>query len=214
LVLRHRGLVALGWLVILLAGFATVGRTVDRLTFDFSLPGQPGHDTSVKILAAYHTAMEQPPFLLVLSAAPGQVLGAGQADAAFAAVATAVPSTRVIGHTQTGDSAFLTRDGRTAYSYAFEPLQQGFSLPSQGELEQAMAAHAPPGTSAYVTGLDPLAQSTAASSGPGVLLETILGGLGALAVLVFVFASLLALIPLAIAVVAIMTTFLVLLGVT
>lgn len=47
-----------------------------------------------------------------------------------------------------------------------------------------------------------------------MLLETLLGGVGALAVLVFVFASMLALIPLAIAVVAILTTFLVLLGVT
>jgi RND superfamily putative drug exporter len=213
-VLRHHGLVALGWLAILIAGGATVGRTVDRLTFDFSLPGQPGHDTSVKILAAYQTATQQPPFLLVVSAAPGQTLPPGRADATFAAVAKAVPSVRVIGYAQTADSAFLTKDGRTEYSYAFEPIQQGFALPSQGQLEQAMTAHAPPGTSAYVTGLDPLAQSTASSSGPGVLLETILGGLGALAVLVFVFASLLALIPLAIAVVAIMTTFLVLLGVT
>ena len=212
--MRHRGLVALGWLAILLAGGATVGRTVDRLTFDFSLPGQPGHDTAVKILDTYHSATDQPPFLLVFTAAGGHQLAPAQADAAFAAVAKAVPTARFIGYAQTGDAAFRTKDGRTEYSYAFEPLQQGFSLPSQGLLEHAMAANAPPATTGYVTGLDPLAQSSDSSSGPGVLLETILGGLGALAVLVFVFASLLALIPLAIAVVAIMTTFLVLLGVT
>lgn len=213
-VLRHRGLVALGWLVILIAGFATVGRTVDRLTFDFSLPGQPGHDAAVKILATYQSATDQPPFLLVLSAPDGQTLPPAEADATFARVARAVPTARFIGHAQTGDPAFLSRDGRSEYSYAFEPLQQGFTVPNQALLEKAMAADAPPGTAAYVTGLDPLAQSSDSSSGPGVLLETILGGLGALAVLVFVFASLLALIPLAIAVVAIMTTFLVLLGVT
>ncbi len=213
-VLRHKGLVALGWLLILIAGGATVGRTVDRLTFDFSLPGQPGHDTSVKILRAYGSATEQPPYLLVISAPGGHTLQPGQGDAAFAAVAKAVPAARLIGHAQTGDSAFLAKDGQAEYSYAFEPLQQGFAAPAQGLLENAVTANAPPGTRGYVTGLDPLAQSTASSSGPGVLLETLLGGVGALAVLVFVFASLLALIPLAIAVVAILTTFLVLLGVT
>jgi RND superfamily putative drug exporter len=213
-VLRHRRLVALAWLLIFVAGVASVSSTVNRLTFDFSLPGQPGHDTSVKILAAYNSATEQPPFLLVLSAPAGQQLDPGQADAAFAAVAQAVPTARLIGHAQTGDSAFVTRDGRSAYSYAFEPLQQSFTAPDQALLEHALAVHAPPGATGYVTGLDPLAQSTASSSGPGVLLETILGGIGALAVLVFVFASLLALIPLAIAVVSILTTFLVLLGVT
>ncbi|MDX6546677.1 MAG: putative drug exporter of the superfamily [Gaiellales bacterium] len=214
LVLRHRRLVALVWLVIFVAGVATVGRTVDRLTFDFSLPGQPGHDTSMKILSLYGSATEQPPYLLVIAAPQGQTLQPGQGDAAFAAVAKAVPTARLIGHAQTGDAAFVTKDGRAEYSYAFEPLQQGFAAPAQGELEKAIAANAPAGTTGYVTGLDPLAQSTAASSGPGVLLETILGGVGALAVLVFVFASFLALIPLAIAIVSILTTFLVLLGVT
>ena len=213
-VLGHRRLVFLAWLMIFIAGGATVGHTVDRLTFDFSLPGQPGHDTGVKILAAYQIDTEQPPFLLVLSAAPGQTLSPDTADASFTAVARAVPTAHLIGHAQTGDSAFLTKDGRAAYSYAFNPRQQGFTAPNQALLEHAMAVRAPPGGAGYVTGLDPLAQSTGSSSGPGVLLETILGGLGALAVLVFVFASLLALIPLAIAVVAILTTFLVLLGVT
>ena len=48
----------------------------------------------------------------------------------------------------------------------------------------------------------------------GVLLETALGGIGALVVLTFVFASLLALVPLLMAIVSIMTTFLLLLGLT
>src|SRR4029077_5430922 len=52
------------------------------------------------------------------------------------------------------------------------------------------------------------------SGGPGVLAETIFGGLGALAVLAFVFASFLALIPLLIAAVSILTTLLVILGIT
>ena len=75
--LRHRRLVALAWLVIFIAGAASVSTTVNRLTFDFSLPGQPGHDTSVKILAAYGIATEQPPMLLVITAPRGQQLTPG-----------------------------------------------------------------------------------------------------------------------------------------
>ena len=47
-----------------------------------------------------------------------------------------------------------------------------------------------------------------------MLLESVLGGLGALVVLGFVFASLLAFVPLLMAIVSIMTTFLVLWGLT
>ena len=46
-----------------------------------------------------------------------------------------------------------------------------------------------------------------------MLLEALLGGLGALVVLAFVFASLLAFVPILMAIVSIMTTFLVLWGV-
>jgi RND superfamily putative drug exporter len=48
----------------------------------------------------------------------------------------------------------------------------------------------------------------------GLLIETLLGGLGALLVLVVVFASPLAIVPLAVAAVSILTTFLVLRGLT
>ncbi len=65
-----------------------------------------------------------------------------------------------------------------------------------------------------VTGLDALAAGGSSGQGPGVLAETLLGGLGALAVLAFVFGSALALVPLLVAAVAILATFLVILGLT
>ena len=57
-----------------------------------------------------------------------------------------------------------------------------------------------------------LAEGSSGGEGPGLLVETLLGGVGALVVLAFVFASFLALVPLLVAVVSILTTFLVLLG--
>ena len=67
----------------------------------------------------------------------------------------------------------------------------------------------------HLTGFDALFEDSGADSeGPGLLLEAMLGGLGALAVLPFVFASSLAILPIFMAVVSIMTTFLLLLGLT
>ncbi len=66
-----------------------------------------------------------------------------------------------------------------------------------------------------LTGFDALAEDSGADSeGPACSLEAVLGGVGALLVLTFVFASFLALVPLLMAVVSIMTTFLLLLGLT
>ena len=64
-----------------------------------------------------------------------------------------------------------------------------------------------------LTGLDQLS-SGGSSKGPGVLVETLFGGAGALAVLAFVFASFLALVPLMIAAVSILSTLLVIFGLT
>jgi hypothetical protein len=49
-VLHHRRLVMLFWLVMFVVGGAAAGQTAERLTVDFSLPGQPGYETEKPIL--------------------------------------------------------------------------------------------------------------------------------------------------------------------
>ena len=213
-VLRHRRLVVLAWVVIFVAGIAGVSSSVSRLSTSFSLPGQPGFETASRVLTTYGTAGDVAPYLVTLTAASGQRVDPAQADAAFAAVAQQVPTARVIGHQQTGDPIFVPADGRTAFTYAFIPEPSGFSDPTLPALQKAVAAAAPAGTSGSVTGEEALANNGSAGTGPGVLAETFIGGVGALAVLLFVFASFLALLPLMIAGIAILTTFLVVLGLT
>jgi RND superfamily putative drug exporter len=213
-VLRHRRLVVLAWVVIFIAGIAGVSKSVDRLSTSFSLPGQPGFETASRILQTYGTAADVAPYLLTITAAAGQHVDAAQADTAFATVQGAVRTARVIGHQQTGDRVFLPADGHTAFAYAFIPQPSGFSDPTLPQLQKALAAAAPAGTSGAVTGEEALANNGGSGSGPGVLAETFIGAVGALAVLLFVFASFLALLPLMIAGIAILTTFLVVLGLT
>jgi RND superfamily putative drug exporter len=68
------------------------------------------------------------------------------------------------------------------------------------------------GSAVHVTGLDALRNSGASGKGNGVVVEAMLGAVGALVVLAFVFASFIAIVPLLTAVVAIMSTLLVVRG--
>ena len=69
-VLRHKALVVLTWLLLLFAGGAASGKITDRLVLDFSLPGQPGYETSQQILERYGNGGYEP-YLLQVSAPGG-----------------------------------------------------------------------------------------------------------------------------------------------
>ncbi|WP_329524924.1 hypothetical protein [Streptomyces sp. NBC_01462] len=52
-ILRHRRWVIGFWLVVLLAGGTAAGRLPDRLSSDFSLPGQEGSETQAALARTY-----------------------------------------------------------------------------------------------------------------------------------------------------------------
>jgi RND superfamily putative drug exporter len=218
-VLRHRIWVALFWLVIAVAGMAVSKTTSDRMTIDFSLPGQPGTDASNKIIAAFHNGGDTAPMLISLTMPEGQKVtgneGAiGKAFDDTIAKVKSKKSMRVVDEANTGDKAFRTKDDRTAYAMVFYPFPTSATeKPPVDLLRNALEQVKPTGATVGVTGEDALAVGDD-SSGNSVLVETIFGGVGALAVLAFVFASFLALLPLVIAFVSIMTTFLLLLPLT
>ncbi|MDQ1687138.1 MAG: putative drug exporter of the superfamily, partial [Frankiaceae bacterium] len=55
-VLRHKALVVVFWVVILVAGVVASGKATKRLTIDFSLPGQPGQKAVDQIQAEFGTS--------------------------------------------------------------------------------------------------------------------------------------------------------------
>ncbi len=214
-VLRHRRLVIVAWLVLLLTGGMAAGQVSKRLSFDFSLPGQPGYETAARIIHTFGNGGDQPPAILVVTAPSGESATANlqSISRAFDAVRRAEPSLRVVDYGVTGDREFVTNDGRSTYALVFTPPVNGFGSGQQVTTAQAVLGHQLPGYDVGLTGLNQLATG-GDTKGPGVLFETILGGAGALVVLAFVFASFLALLPLLVAAVSILTTFLVVLGLT
>src|SRR6476659_994247 len=216
LVLRHRLMVVVGWMVIAVAGAMVTSTVSDRMTVNFSLPGQPGDTAANKIIAAFHNGGNTSPILATITLPQGQTITGHEAEVAkaFASVGSADVPLRVVDEANTGDKAFRTSDDRTAYAMVFYPFPQSFTdvLPTK-DVQAAVQGAAPSGAIVGVTGMDALAVGDE-SGGNGVLTETLLGALGALAVLLFVFASLLAFMPLVVAAVSILTTFLLLLPLT
>jgi RND superfamily putative drug exporter len=212
---RRRRWVIGVWLLMLIAGGAAAGQVSQRLSSDFSLPGQPGYETAQKMLHSYGNG-GQPPSVLTVTVPAGESVRADAARiaAAFSRLRAADSQLRIVDYGDTRDPAFITSAGRTTFALVFAPQPRSFSsaLASQRALTILRSA-LPPGYHAAATGLAELSAG-ADAKGPGVLVETLIGAAGALAVLAFVFGSVLALLPLLIAAVAIMTTFLITLGLT
>jgi RND superfamily putative drug exporter len=215
LVLRHRLVVVLGWLALMVAGGIAAGPVTDRLSFDFSLPGQPGYEAEKELIATFGTSTADT-LVPVITVPPGSTVADREADIAgvFDALRAAVPQVRVVDLGSTGDDRFVTDDGRSTFALVQGPEPSGFGPGISAQVlpvvqQAAGAAGLEPRFTSYA-----LLAAGGDTEGPSVLAETLFGAAGALAVLVFVFASFLALVPMVIAAVSILTTFLLVLGLT
>ncbi|MFC6879274.1 MMPL family transporter [Actinomadura yumaensis] len=222
LVLRHRLLVTLIWLALTCAGALAATQVTDRLKEDFGPPGSAARDANEAIARQYGTGGAHTPLVPVVTLPAGQTVDSPAAKAAIGeAFGTAGRKldARVVSYASTGDRRFVSPDGRTTFGLVFPHAEEsadgaGDEGPDLGEpLRQALRSALPLGTAVQVTGMDGLADG-AGGEGPSVLVETLVGGVGALVVLAFVFGSFLAVVPLAVAVVSILTSFLVVYGIT
>ncbi|HTV10270.1 MAG TPA: MMPL family transporter [Acidimicrobiales bacterium] len=212
-VLRHRKWVLTVWALAFVVGGFAASHVSTRLAVDFSLPGQPGYTTAEKILATYHNGGDNTPSILVVATPRAATAESGELQAAFGTLEREMPRVRVVDYFDTGNRRFLTDNGRATFALLFEPPQTSFGTDEVATGAQALLARALPGDQVGLTGLNQLAAGTS-SSGPGVFTETLIGGAGALLVLAFVFASFMAFVPLIVAAVSILTTLLVVLGLT
>ncbi|HEY5197304.1 MAG TPA: MMPL family transporter [Solirubrobacteraceae bacterium] len=215
-VLGHRRQVIVFWLLAFLAGGFGASQVSSRLSFDFSLPGQPGYETAAKVDRLYGNGGNGPASAAVVTLPAGQTAtgDATQLGRAFAIARRAVPTARIVDYAATHDPVFISRDGRSTFALVFTPVEKSFGAPKiPAGVAKALAGALPTGAHVELTGLNQLA-SGGSSKGPGVFVETLIGAGGALAVLAFVFASMLAFVPLLIAAVSILSTLLVILGLT
>ncbi|MGH3050828.1 MAG: MMPL family transporter [Gaiellaceae bacterium] len=215
--LAHKRLVFAVWVVLAFAGFATLSRSTGALTQRYDLPGYSGYEASQAIADTFGTGGQAQPLVAVVHLPGGIAAHEGELAAALARVRSTLPSARIADYASTGDRAFLSADGTTTFALVYPPLSRKTGLTKPGSVDavrRALAGARVGGATIAVTGVDALDADASKATGPGVAAETMLGALGALAVLVFVFGSALAVVPLLVALVSIPTTFLLVWGLT
>src|SRR6476646_4387847 len=218
--LNHKLVVVAVWLCLTAAGgFASLS-VGGKLTKGLPIPGQPAYEANLQMLRAFGIDGHQQPTIAVLHlpAALSMRTAAGKTAAArtFAAASQAGP-VGVIDYATTHDSRLVSADARTAIAiYDMPSPDLATTAGTMDHILPVLKAHAPPGSSVALTGYEQLSAGSTGKGGggPSVFVETLIGAVGALLVLAFVFASAAAAIPLLIAVVTILTTFLLVSGMT
>ena len=218
-VLAHKRLVTGLWIVVTIAAFAAIQPASDALSEEFTVPGREGFEANREIASVYGNGGDVSPIVPVVTLPEGRTFDTPavkrELDAAFDEVQAALPDARIASYASTGDRAFLSDDGRTTFGLVYIPYRPGLE-PGQAEAQRAQAAVdglSVGGSPVRVTGLEALRAAGAARAGAddtsvSVFVEVLVAGVGALIVLAVVFSSLMALVPLLMAAVAVPTTFL------
>jgi putative drug exporter of the RND superfamily len=218
-VLAHKRLVVTAWVLLTLVGIGVAGPATKALKQKFSVPGKEGWQTNQQIAKLYGgTGDNNAPLVPVVSLPAGTTAQAAGGDLLKLEqrMRQALPGARVTGYGSTHDRAFVSRDGHTAFAVAYAPPDPdqpfGDNPKAEKKLRAALKGFTVAGGTVRLSGFDALNDQSGDSGGPGVLVEALIGGFGALLVLAFVFGSFLAVVPMVMAIVSIMTTFLLVYG--
>ena len=223
-VLSHKRTVVVTWVALTIAGIMAAGPASDALEAEFSIPDKESWETNVAIAERYGGDRNgSAPLLPVATLPAGESIRSPEVRADLkrldARLERALPGARIASYASTADSAFVSDDGRTTFALVYPRPDPDSAFGENAKAEKAasraVAGAEVAGRPVHLTGFDALAEDSGSDGGgPGVLLEAVIGGVGALVVLTFVFASFLAVVPIVMAFISIMTTFLLLLGLT
>jgi RND superfamily putative drug exporter len=222
-VLAHKRIIVVVAVALTLVGVASAGSATKAMKQKFSVPGKEGWVTNQQIERDFHgTGGNRAPLLAVVTLPAGQSAGSPTVRAGLHGVEsrleTVLPGSRIAGYASTSSPTFLSKDGHTTFVIAYPPPDRnqpfGDNPNAAKKASAALAGTTVAGAPVHLTGVDALSVQSGGGNGPGVLIEALLGGFGALLVLTFVFGSFLAIVPIMMAVVSILTTFLVVWGLT
>jgi putative drug exporter of the RND superfamily len=221
----HARWVVLAWVVVAIVGGAITAGVSSRLSTSFTLPGEPGYKANRAILDAVGGGGSQDPALIVVTLPAGGDVTSADVKAALARGDQALtqsltvpgrPRPRVVSYATAGDRVLVSADHRTTFVLVYPPSDGGLDVPPLEESAArtyAQAAGLGAGSTAGVTGIKELTGS-GTGGGIGVVAETAIGALGAVIILAFVFGSFIAVLPVITAFVSILTTFLLVGGLT
>ena len=130
-VMRRRRLVGLIWLVAWLAGGYASSILNSHLSMSFEISGTRSDIAVTAIVAQYHSGGTEVPLVSVIRLPAGMTASQPQARAdllaGFAAAARLGASpqhgtSRVVSYASTGNTGFVSADGRTTFGLLFTPV--------------------------------------------------------------------------------------------
>src|SRR3954447_15417992 len=213
-ILAHRRAVVGLWVVLTVVGVFTASAAVSAMDQKFTVPGREGWEANQSIAQRFGgTGGDEAPLVPVVTLAAGKRASDPDVQRDLSALegrlAQALPGARVA-------TGFSSKDGRTVFAVAYPKpdLSQPFGENPKAELtaRAALRGATVGGAPGHLTGFDALSAASGDGGRPGVPGGALLGGVGALLVLAFVFGSLLAFVPLLMAIPAILTSFLAVYG--
>ncbi|TMM06309.1 MAG: MMPL family transporter [Actinobacteria bacterium] len=208
-VLRRRRAIVFAWIALTLVGAYSANAVSKRWLEQFSIPGYSAYEANQRTLKTFGTGENAP--LVAVFHSSGDVTKVTAIKGAIAAAAKQNPGSRVSSYFSTDSDAYISRDRHTTFAELYPPGNQGFNGNVKiGEARAALKNATPSGVTSYLTGRDALQEASNGgdNNGPSVLLEALVGGLGALVILLFVFGTVPAvLIPIGIAIASILNTF-------
>jgi putative drug exporter of the RND superfamily len=205
---RHRRKVIAAWVALTLFGAFSASQVSKRWFQSFSIPGKSAYEANQRTLKAFGTGI-RPPNVVVFHTS-GDATKSAAIVAAMKRAAESMPGARSSSYFSTHDLMYVSKDRHTTFEEIYPPGTSTFSTTSGADAMRAAAARGlPSGIQVEVTGHDPLEEASSHGGGNGnVLVEALIGGLGAIVILLFVFGTLPAvLMPVAVAVGAILNTF-------
>src|SRR5262245_33306675 len=207
-IMRHRRIVAGTWIALTIFGAFSAAEVSKRWLEQFSIPGYSAYEANQRTLHTFGSG-EQSPNIAVIRV-KGDVTKSIAARQTLARVSQEFPKFRTSSYFTTGSLAYVSRDRHVAFATFYPPGNPSFSSDAHfKDIRAALKKAAPPGVETHVTGRDALYDSQGSESGgPSVLTEALIGGIGALIILLFVFGTIPAMLtPILIAVAAILNTF-------
>jgi RND superfamily putative drug exporter len=209
LTVRHRWAVIGIWVVLTLFGAFAAGQVSTRWYQSLAVPGKPAYDASQRAVTGLGVGARPPSVVAFHTSAD-----ATKSDAIRRAIRRAgatIPGARTSSYFSTGNLMYVSPDRHTTFAEVYPPGAARLDVLSGAQKMRAAAASGlAAGITVNVTGRDALGEASThgSSGGSSVLVEAVIGGVGALVILLFVFGTLPAvLVPLAVAIAAILNTF-------
>ena len=213
---RRRWWVIGVWIVLTMIGGVAAGKLSSRWYQSFSIPGKPAYEASQRTLHDFNVGV-RPPNVVVYQTS-GDATKSVAIQKSMKRAAAVMPGAFTSSYFSTHNLMYVSKDRHTTFLQVYPPGLAKFDTRSHAkQMRAAAAAGLPAGIKVNVTGHDPLEEASTNGGGgtSSVLLEAMLGGLGALVILLFVFGTLPAvLMPIVVAVAAILNTFTLVWGLT